>query len=416
MATDILVTKAGEEPGAKSLRVEVPVERVRDAEAKATALYAKQARLPGFRPGKAPVAVVRKRFHDAIRESAIRDLIQESWKTALEQETLKPVADPHVHHLKFEDGAPVTFEFHVEVRPELALGRLSGFKLTRTVTPVTDDQVEKQLTELRKQKGPWAAVEGRSPVAGELAQISLATIEDGVAGEGKPYHLVLGEGRALPMVEERLMTMISGQTLDAEIRFPEDYPDEARRGQLRHVRITLHDVKHQELPAMDDAFAREVGDFESLADLQKALRTDLETEAGREADAEVRRQLIEQIAEANSVVAPRPMVERFLAAYAQGYGVQEAEFDKFAAEFRPIAEAQVRRDLILDHVEESAGLKATEAEIDTRVQDLAARRKMEPGQLYASLQKANRLRELERTITEEKVFSHLLAQSTVTET
>jgi trigger factor len=416
MSNDILVTKAGEEPGAKSLKVEVPVERVRDAEAKATAYYAKRARLPGFRPGKAPEAVVRKRFHEAIRESALRDLIQESWKAAIAQETLKPVADPHVHHLKFEEGVPVTFEFHVEVRPDITLGRQGGFTLKRTVAKVTDDMVEKQLVELRKQKAPWAAVEGRSPQQGELAQISLATIENGVAGETKPYHLVLGEGRALPMVEEKVMGMTPGQTQDAEVRFPDDYPDESRRGQLRQVRITLHDVKRQELPPLDDAFAREVGDFDSLDLLRKVLREDLEAEAGRDADADVRRQLIEQMGSANDVVAPRPMVERFLAAYAQGYGIQEAEFEKFATEFRPIAEAQVKRDLILDTVVEAAGLKATEADLDKRVEELATRRKMEPGQLYASLQKANRLKELEQSITEEKAFAHLLAQSTVTET
>src|SRR5262249_29962243 len=151
---------------------------------------------------------------------------------------------------------------HVEVRPEVSLARQGGFTLKRTVPPVTDDMVDRQLSELQKQKGPWSAVEGRSPQAGELAQISLATIENGEAGEAKPYHRVLGEGRALPMVEEKIMTMTPGQTLDTEIRFPDDYPDETRRGQLRQVRITLQDVKHQELPPLDDGFAREIGDFE----------------------------------------------------------------------------------------------------------------------------------------------------------
>jgi trigger factor len=416
MATDILITKAGEEPGAASLKVEVPVDRVRDAEAKATAYYAKRARLPGFRPGKAPEAVVRKRFHEAIRESVLRDLIGESWKEAQAQQALKPIADPHVHHLKFEDGAPVTFEFHVEVKPDVSLSRQGGFTLTRKVAPVTEAMLETQIKELQKQKAPWVPVEGQSPKAADLVQISLATIEDGVAGEAKPYHLVLGEGRAIPAVEERLMTMTPGQTTDAEIRFPDDYPDEARRGQLRHVRLTLHEIKRQELPPLDDAFAREVGDFESLADLRKALHEDLAADAGRDADADVRRQLIEQIAAANSVAAPRAMVDRFLAAYAQAYGIAEAEFDRFAAEFRPIAEAQVKRDLILDQVVETAGLKTSEAELDQRVQELAQRRKIEAGQLYTSLQKANRLKELERSITEDKVFQHLLAQSTVTET
>ena len=118
---DILVTTARDEPGAKALRVEVPVERVRAAQDKATAYYARRIKLPGFRKGKVPPDVVRKRFHDAIREQVVRELIGESWKLAVEQEGLKPIADPRVRDLKFEDDAPVTFELFVEVRPEITL-------------------------------------------------------------------------------------------------------------------------------------------------------------------------------------------------------------------------------------------------------------------------------------------------------
>jgi trigger factor len=125
---------------------------------------------------------------------------------------------------------------------------------------------------------------------------------------------------------------------------------------------------------------------------------------------------VEQIVAANSLAAPRPLVERVLAAYARAYEIPEDRLQQFAQEFAPVAEAQVRRDLILDHVAEQEKLRATEEELDQRVAELAARRKVEPGQLYASLQKANRLRELERTITEEKVFAHLLSLSTVTDT
>src|SRR3989442_13654810 len=130
---DIQVKKTGEEPGAASLAVTVPPEHVRQAEERATTDYQRRARLPGFRKGKAPAAIGRKQFADDIRQRALEDLIRESWGLALEQEKLKPVADPHVHNLKWEAGAPVTFEFHVEVRPEIALQRLGGFRLTRKV-------------------------------------------------------------------------------------------------------------------------------------------------------------------------------------------------------------------------------------------------------------------------------------------
>ncbi|MBI4419458.1 MAG: trigger factor [Gemmatimonadetes bacterium] len=412
----IRITPSGDEPGARSLKVEVPLDRVSEAERKATAHFARRAKLPGFRAGKAPIEIVRRRYRDAIRENVLRELIDESWKAALEQEKLHPIADPHIHHLKFDGGGPVTFEFHVEIKPEIRLDRLGGFTLTRRATPITDDMVAHQLDELRRQKAPWVPVTGERPKAGELARLTLATLENGEPKDPKQYQLVLGEGRAIPAVEDQIQRLLPGETADAQVRFPDDFPDEAKRGQTRAVRLTLHEVKRQALPELTDEFAREIGDFESQDDLRKAVRHDLELDAAREADVELRRQVIEQIAGANNVVAPRPLVERVLAAYARAYEIPDDRLQRFAAEFAPIAEAQVRRDLVLDHVAERENLKATEQEIDQRIAELAARRTMEPGQLYASLQKANRLRELERTLTEEKVYAHLLSLSTVTDT
>src|SRR6266480_4108815 len=373
--TAIQVRKTAEEPGATSLAVTVPPEQVHEAEARATSAYQRRARLPGFRKGKAPAALVKKQFAEDIRQQTLEDLIRESWKAALAQEALKPVADPHIHNLKWDAGAggPVTFEFHVEVKPELALERIGKFHLKRAVPKVTEDRVLAQLNELREQKAPWTPVAGDKPKPKDLVQVTIATREGDQVKDPQPYQLVLGEGRAIPEVEERIMGMLPGETVDATVRFPSDFPEEAKRGQPRDIRITLHEVKRQQLPELDDAFAREVGDFESLEALRKVVREDLEKEAEREADAQVRRDLIEQIVQANRVVAPRPLVERALAVYAQAYGIPEDRWPDFAQEFRPVAEAQVRRDLILDWVVEHHGLRATAAELDARLQEVAAR-------------------------------------------
>ena len=411
----ILIKKTGEEPGAASLAVTVPVEQVQEAEARATSAYQRRARLPGFRKGKAPAALVKRQFAEDIRQQTLEELIRESWKAALAQEALKPVADPHIHNLKWEAGAggPVTFEFHVEVKPELTLERIGKFHLKRSVPKVTEDRVLAQLNELRDQKAPWTPVVGDKPKPKDLVQVTIATREGDAVKDPQPYQLVLGEGRAIPEVEERIMGMLPGETIDVTVRFPNDFPEEAKRGQPRDIRITLHEVKRQQLPELDDAFAREVGDFESLEALRKAVREDLEKEAEREADAQLRRDLIDQIVQANRVVAPRPLVERALAVYGQAYGIPEDRWPDFAQEFRPVAEAQVRRDLILDWVVEHQGLRATEAELEQRLQELAARRGTPVAELRATLEKAKRLRDLERGLTEEKVFTFLLSQSTV---
>src|SRR3989442_1398876 len=150
----IQIRKTSEEPGAASLAVTVPVEQVREAEDRAVTAYQRRARLPGFRRGKAPAAIVKKHFADDIRQEALQELIRTSWKVAVEQESLKPVADPHIHNLKWDVGAPVTFEFHVEVKPDITLGRLSGFQLQRNVHQVSDEQVSAPLNEGCDPKAP----------------------------------------------------------------------------------------------------------------------------------------------------------------------------------------------------------------------------------------------------------------------
>ncbi|MEO7987432.1 MAG: trigger factor [Gemmatimonadales bacterium] len=413
--SQITVETTAEDPASKSLRVTVPVDRVQEAEAKAVKYYAKRARLPGFRQGKAPEAVVRKRFGDAIRQSVLEELIRESWETAKSNESLKPITDPSIRNLKFEAGSPIEFDLLVEVRPEITLGRMGGFRVERTLPAVTDSAVDEQLARLQEQKAAWIPVEGEKPSPGQMVRVEVAPIEDEKVGTSQPYDLVLGQNQAIPDLEERIMTLLPGESADAEVKFPDDHPDESRRGQVRRVRVTLHDVKRQELPPLDDAFAREVGDFEGLDALRTAVRHDLEREATREADARVRQALLDQIIEANAIPAPESMVHRLMHGYAEMYHVPQDQLEQFEQQFHQVAAAQVRRDLVLDAVVESQSLRATESELDERIGALAEARGVPSAQLYGSLQKANRLPELERSITEEKAFAFLRQQSTVDE-
>jgi trigger factor len=411
----IQITKSREAPGEASFKVEVAPERVAKAETKAVEAFAKRARLPGFRKGKAPLPVVKRRYADAIREQVLREMITESWKATVDQEQLEPIADPHIHDLKFEAGAPLTFELHVELKPTITLARVGGFKLTRTVKPVADDMVADQIEEMRRQRGTWIPIENEKPKPGDLANVTLTTLAEDAEPEPRDYQVVLGEGQAIPDVEEQIMQRLPGETAEADVRFPEDFSDESKRGTTRHIRLTLKDVKRRQLPDLDDGFAREVGDFDSLDALRAAVRTDLEADARREADADVRRQVMEQIVTANDMPAPRALSERLIAAYAKAYSVPDERLEAFAGEFRTLAESQVRRDLVMDHVARAQTLRATEEEIDARVADLAKRRNARPAEVYSQLQKGGQLKELEQRITEDKVWAYLLGQSTITE-
>jgi trigger factor len=269
------------------------------------------------------------------------------------------------------------------------------------------------VASLQEAKAAWIPVAGEKPSPGQMVRVEVAPIEDGSAGAAQPYDLVLGQNQAIPELEERIMGLLPGETTETEVRFPEDHPDESRRGQSRRVRVTLHEVKRQELPPLDDAFAREVGDFESLDAFRAAVRRDLEREAEREADAQVRQALLGQVIEANGVQAPESLVHRLMHGYAEVYRIPPEQLPTFEQQFHQIAETQVKRDLVLDAVVERQGLRATEAEIDARIAAMAEARGVSAGELYGSLQKANRLAELERGITEEKAFEYLLQQSTV---
>lgn len=410
---DIQITTKKSGSVERLLAVTVPVKDVKAVENTTAKRYATSVRLPGFRPGKAPPDLIKKRYKDAIRQEVIERVVQEAYKQVLDKEQLKVAAQPHVHDLKFNEGEPMTFELHVEVRPEVELSRVEGFKVARKAPEVTDTAVDEQIEQLRDQRAAWSPVLER-PLPGDMVTVVLATAEDGgEIPEGKEYTIVLGGGQAIPGIEELIMGMSPSETKEEGVRWPEDFPDEAQRGKTKPVRVLLQEVKRKTLPDLDDAFAQEVGDFESLDALKETVRKDLAEHAQREADAGVRQQLIEQIGQANTFDVPPSWVNQTIQAYLQVYQVTDAERDRFITEFQPVAERQVRRDLIIDTLAEREKLAATEEDVDKRVAEVAEKRGAEPGQVYASLQKGGRLKEIERSITEDKVFAWLMERNTV---
>ena len=412
---DIQITTKKSQGVERLLEVSIPLATVNAEEEKQARRYATSVRLPGFRPGKAPASMVRKRFKDAIRQQVLETLVQEAFKEVLEREKLDVAAQPHIHDVKFDDAGPLTFELHLEVRPVIELKRTEGFRVTRNATAVTDETVSEQIEKLRDDKATWTPV-GEQPREGDMVKVLLSTPEgaDDAMPEGRPYDLVLGGGQAIPGVEELVMELTPGETKERSVKWPEDFPDETQRGVSKNVRVMLQDVKRKAAPALDDDFAREVGDFDSLDALRAAVRTDLEDHATRDADALVRQTLLDNVADANPFDVPPSWVTRMIDAYMKAYQIPDDQRETFGAEFAAVAEKQVRRDMLIDAIADQEKLVATEKDVDERVAKVAEQRKTDPGQVYASLQKAGRLPEIERSITEEKVFEWLTARNDVT--
>lgn len=396
----------------RHVRVSIPVEVVRDAEQKAARRYASTVKLPGFRPGKAPPTVVRKKFGEAIRQEAVETLVREAYQEFIEKESIKVAAQPHVHDLKFEEGKPLTFELHLEVRPEINLARINGFKIDRPAVAVTEEQVDQQLEQIRDEKATWTPVADK-PLLGDMVNVQIATGDTRSDADAKTYPIVLGTGQAIPGIEELVMEAAPGETVERPVKWPEDFPDETQRGKTKKVKITVNEVKRKSAPPLDDAFAREVGDFDSLAALRAVVRADMERQAEREAEAAVRQQLIDQIISANSFDVPKSWVHQFVQNYAEAYQVPVPQREKFAGEFRSMAERQIRRDLVIETIAEKEGLAASEKDLDDRIADQATKRQMNPGQIYAQLEKSGRLKEMERSITEDNVFKWLLERNDV---
>lgn len=410
---NIAIEAKKSEGAERLLQVTVPADAVNEAKEKAARKIAGSVTLPGFRPGKAPLGMVMKRFAEAIRSEAVELLVQDAYKEVLDREKLHVAAQPHIHDLKYEEGESLSFDLHLEVRPEVSLTKTQGFKVARTERTVSDDDVQQQLEQLREQRANWTPVEEK-PMEGDMVTVLLATADDGgEVPEGREYRLVLGGGQAIPGIEEVIMELKTGQTIERPVRWPEDFPDESQRGKTKTVRVELKDVKRKSLPEMDDAFARELGDFDSVDALRKAVRDDMEDAAKRETDAEVRQKLLDEIIGANPFDVPPSWVAQLVHGYADAYKIPEEEHERFAQGFRPTAERQVRRDMVIDTLAEAEGLKASEADIDDKVSEMAGKRGVSPGQLYAQLQKAQRLSELERGITEDKVFAWLFERNTV---
>ena len=397
----------------RAVEVTVPAAEVAAAEERTTKRYASQARLPGFRPGKAPAAVVRKKFAEAIRNETIESVVREAYKEIVEKDNIQVASQPHIHDLKFEEGSPLTFEFHYEVRPTVELGRTNGFKARRGSATVTDDQVQEQIDRLRDERAAWAPVEDK-PIEGDMVSVGLAVAdEDGTIAEPRTVSLVLGDGKAIAGIEELIMEAAPGQTVERPVRWPEDFPEEAQRAQTKTVRAIVHEVKRKTLPALDDAFAREVGDFDSADALRAAVREDMQKFAERETEQQLRQQLMDEVIAANPFDVPRSWVGQLVDNYAETYQVPVDQRAQFDTEFTQVAERQIKRDLIVEAIGEQEKIAASERDIDDKIAEQATERGVEPGQLYAALEKSGRLKDMERTITEDKVFKWLIDRNDI---
>jgi len=435
-ASQLQVSVEEQERWRRSMSVTVPASIVHREEQRAAKNLASRARLKGFRKGRVPTKVIESRFGGTLRQEALDKLIGEAYRTALAAQDLKPISEGAIEEVSYEPEQDLVFSISFDVQPQIDVARLGGFAVERPVADVKDEHVDQVLTRIQEQNGAWRPVEEGQPQERDLVSVRIKKLlgdadeepegdaDDGAAeansadegDEGKEYEFLLGQGDALPDIETAIKSLETGASGEFDVSFPEDFPDESRRGDSERVRITLVSRKIQELPELDDELAKQVGDFETLDDLKARIREDLTKEADQEVENVVRGRLMDLVLDANPFEVPVSMVDR----YADGVigdqpNLDPEKLEEIRASIRGEAEKAVKRILLIEEVADTQGLAASEEDIDDRVEEIAEANDSTAAKVYADLQKAGRLEMLERELTERKVFDFLKEQSEITD-
>jgi trigger factor len=416
-ATDLKIAVEKPATWARRLTITVPADRVAEERRSAVQWLSKSMRLPGFRKGKIPASVMEKRFGKAIEQETLERLMGEAYREAIKQEGLQPITQGSIDKVEYDTGSDLVFDVAFDVRPEVELNRIGGFTVNRQAPQIDDAQVDQVIDRLRSEHAQWSPIEGEVVLTGDMAIVEITPIEDGKAESAaipRTYQIVLGEGQALPAIEEAIRTLQPGQEEDFTVDLPEDAADPNSPLSPHRLHVKVKEAKRPALPAADDEFAKSLGDFESLTVLRDRIATDLQNEAASEAESSVRSQLIGSIVEANPFDVPDSMVSQYIASMVpEREGLDAERLQEIRESARPAAERGIRRMLVVDRVAELESLHATSDEVESRVADIAARVGRSPGELRAQLASNGRLGEIEQEITESKVFDYLKSLSTI---
>ena len=400
----------------RSVEVEVPGEFVAAEQGAVLRKYASRVKLKGFRKGKAPARVILQHHGGDIHRETVDRAVQKACRQALDSRGLHPVSDVDVTDLRYTGDDTLSFKASFEVRPEVNLGRLGGFRLERPPVTVPDGAVEGILERLRKERAVWRTAENGRPEPGDSVTVLLTQLEsasdDGGGDDARQYDLVLGEEQALPDVEDAIRTLTVGDANEFDVAFPDDHPDEDRAGTRHQLKIELVSRRVPELPDLDDAFAGSLGDFDDLAALRARIGEDIERDAKARAETEFRERLLNMVVEANPFDVPDTMVETYTDALLSDAGDLEPEkLEQLRNELRPASEFAVRRELLVERIVDEYGLRASEQEVGERVREIARQTGQSPSAVRSRLRKSGGLGNIERGLTDARLFSFLMEKS-----
>lgn len=402
----------------RKLTVRLPAQRLEDTVRTRLVEMGRTVRLKGFRPGKVPAGVIRQRFGSQIRQEVIQDMVRSSYSEAITQEKLRPVGNPRIEGEPESTEQGVAYTAIFEVYPEFEVAGLDDLAVERPEAEVSDADIDQTVERLRRQHAEWRPVD-RAATDGDQVTVDFDGSLDGEALEGgkaERFSIVIGEGRMLPDFEANLRGLAAGADKRFDVVFPDDYYEERLRGRTVAFDIHVHEVAALELPAVDADFIRgfEITSGE-MDEFRRRIRENLEQEAAAKAQAEVRRQLIEQLLAANPVEVPAAMVSREVAALqaeaARSVGGADQQAD---GAYDEVARRRVRVGLILGEIIRRQEIEADQGRIGQKLDDLCRPHEHpdEVRRLY--LQNAEWMAQIENSVLEEQVMAWLAERARIT--
>jgi len=411
----------------KTLTIEIPTEVV-DAEINRVARgYTKQARIPGFRPGKVPQTLVKQRFRDQILHDVMHGLIPRAVEEALQERGIEPVDTPDIKDVALEEGRPLTFTAAVETVPSFDPGDLSAITLRRAPVLITEEAVDDTLQRLREQAGKLEPVEGRPVAEGDVVVLRLdRTGPDGQVDHHDDVTVQLGAPGNPPGFDASLVGMADGESKTFTIHFPESYPAPDLAATDQSYAVTLKGIRRRVLPEPDDEFAKDVGEYESLAALRERIRADLREDAEDHARRQVRSALLKQLAQRITFELPASLVEREMdrrleelarQLMSQRVDPRQAGIDwaQFREAQREPARDAVASALVLDEVARREQITVAGEDVDREIERFAARAGKTPAALRAQLEKEGGISRLYAGLRREKAVDLALSRANMAE-
>lgn len=383
---------------------------------------ARTARFNGFRPGKAPMAVVRKQYGAQVHSEVVSDLLRSSYQEAVSKENLRPATGPRIQPVNTDEGADLKYIATFEVMPEIKLAPVESIAIERAAASVTEADVEEMLESLRKQRPQYDAVERGAKTSDRVTVDFEGRIggETFQGGQGSAVPIVMGAGQVLPEFEQAISGGKAGETRTALVHFPDDYHGKDVAGKTAEFAITVGKVEEQKLPELDDAFATEFGVREGgVAQLRTEVRESMEREMGDAIRGQVRAQVMDGLFRENPVEIPKGLVDEtvneLMADYGRRTGARDVSQLPAPENFIEPARRRVALGFIVGELLRQADLKIDRSRVQARLNDLVAAYPNADEVRRSYLQNPDAMRQVESLVLEDQLVEWVLERAKLTE-